>query len=98
MKKRTSPSKSSQLQFSFEQSSWSTRGATILSAMEFITTYEPSLLNDEVEIYEKENLQMGVDSAYQFLQQKLAMDITRVKLITYILYHSAKHSSACHYV
>lgn len=97
MKKRTSPSKSSQLQFSFEQSSWSTGGATILSAMEFITTYEPSLLNDEVEIYEKENLQMGVDSAYQFLQQKLAMDITRVKLITYILYHSAKHSSACDY-
>lgn len=97
MKKRTSPSNSSQLQFSFEQSSWSTRGTTILTAMEFITTYEPSLLNDEVEIYEKENLQMGVDSAYQFLQQKLAMDITRVKLITYILYHSAKHSSACDY-
>ena len=70
MKKRTSPSHSSQLQFSFNQVSWGTREATILSAMEFITTYEPSLLDDQEESLEKNNLQMGVDSAYQFLQQK----------------------------
>ena len=95
MKKRTSPSHSSQLQFSFNQVSWGTREATILSAMEFITTYEPSLLDEQEESLEKNNLQMGVDSAYQFLQQKLAMDSTQIRLITYILYHSAKHSSAC---
>ena len=77
------------------QSAWNPESATILSAMEFITSIHstPTLDDDGNEVeYDAKLINSQREAAFAYLQERLGLTSIQTKLLTYILFYNAEHA------
>ncbi len=72
---------------------WTVEGATILSTMEFLTANAENSSSDDEDSAEAESTQSATyrEEAIKYLCERLSLPRVQTLLITYLLYHTAKH-------
>lgn len=72
---------------------WTVEGATILSTMEFLTTNAENPSSDDEDSAEADSTQSATnrEEAIKYLCERLSLPRVQTLLITYLLYHTAKH-------
>ena len=78
--------------FSFQP--WTANGATILSAMEYISISSAQELEEERITIEKiEGVRESQQAALAYLQNRLGLPTMQTKILTYIMCYNAEHPS-----
>lgn len=79
---------------SFIFQAWTANGATILSAMEYLSVSSAQELEEERITIEKiEGVRDGQQAALAYLQNRLGLPVMQTKILTYIMCYNAEHPS-----
>ena len=79
---------------SFIFQAWTANGATILSAMEYLSVSSAQELEEECITIEKiEGVRDSQQAALAYLQNRLGLPVMQTKILTYIMCYNAEHPS-----